>query len=259
MFAMDEIANSSPAKSWPPLGKLLLALSLLIVSLVSTSPAVPLAVVVIGIALLAYSTSFRFPKIIALAILDGVAVVAVGVLIIAAVTDGAPAYVLPLGPWDVAFTDRGIDLAVLVLLRSIAGISVMLFFATSTPISHMAHAMRSVRLPRELAELVILVYRYSFLVLEQSEKMFVAARCRLGTKGLKNSLRTFSMISVGMFTRSVDAAERSQTALHCRNFKGEFPVYRPPARLTAGWALLPVVSFAALYIVNLLLTGKVVI
>lgn len=259
MLTIDEVANASPARRWPPLGKLLLALALLTVSLASSSLLVPLIVLIIGLALLAYSTAFQFPRLIMLAILDGLAVVAAGALIIAIVTPGAPMYVLPLGPWDIALTDAGLDRAVLVLLRSLAGISVMLFFATSTPIPHLAHAMRSLRLPREISELVILVYRYTFLVLEQSERMFIAARCRLGTKGLKNSLRTFSRIAVGMFTRSIDAAERSQTALYCRDFRGDFPSYREPAPLNGVWMLLSLLSFLTLLLADRALSSVVVL
>jgi cobalt/nickel transport system permease protein len=259
MLAIDEVANASPARSWPPLGKLMLALALLIASLASSSLVAPLIVLIIGMALLSYSTAFRFPRIITLAILDGLAVVAVGALIIAVVTPGAPMYSLPLGPWAIVLTDAGVDRAVLVLLRSLAGISVMLFFATSTPIPHLAHAMRSLRLPREVSELVILVYRYTFLVLEQSERMFIAAQCRLGTRGLKNSLRTFSRIAVGMFTHSIDTAERAQTALYCRDFRGDFPSYREPAPLNAIWILVPVSSFLTLFLADRVLLSGVVL
>ena len=119
--------------------------------------------------------------------------------------------------------------------------------------------MRSLRLPREISELVILVYRYTFLVLEQSERMFVAARCRLGNRGLKNSLKTFSRIAVGMFTRSIDAAERSQTALYCRDFRGDFPSYRQPAPLTAAWALLAVLSYLGLFLADRFISSGVLL
>jgi cobalt ECF transporter T component CbiQ len=193
--------------------------------------------------------------VIVLALLDSLLIIVIGAAVIAAVTPGAAAFTLWIGQWGIVFSDRGIAQGVLVLARSVAGVTVMLFFATSTPVPHLAHALRGLRVPREITELIILVYRYSFLVLEQSERMFLAARCRLGFRGLRTSLRTFSQVAVGMFVRSVEVAERSQVSLYCRNFQGDFPTYRPPARATAPWLILPVLAFAALYLLDRLLQG----
>ncbi len=257
MFAIDEIAYASPAKSWPPLGKLLLTLSLLISSLIAGTIIIPLVVLAIGGGMLAYSTRFRFPRVVALALLDGVVVIAVGAAIIALVTGGTPIWQMAWGPLVMAVSAHGLDLAVLVFVRAIAGVTVMLFFATSTPIPHFAHAMRRLRIPVEISELVILVYRYSFLILEESERMYVAATCRLGFVGFRNSLRTTAKLAVGMFIRSIEMAERSQIALCCRNFKGDFPTYRPPARTSMGWVIVSILSFIILFESNLLLTRGV--
>jgi energy-coupling factor transporter transmembrane protein EcfT len=156
-------------------------------------------------------------------------------------------------PYGLVFTDSGISLAVLVFLRAAAGITVMLFFASSTPIPHLALALRQLRVPREMAELVILVYRYSFLVLEQYEKMMLAANCRLGSRGIRTSIRTLSKVAVGVFVRSIGVAERAQISLQCRNFRGDFPAYREPARMSAAWALLPVLAFVSLYSLNIVI------
>jgi len=257
LFAIDEVANASPARRWPPLGKLFLTLALLLASLLSGEVVVPLMVLAIGLGLLFHSTALRLPRVVALALLDGALIIVIGAAVIAAVTPGTPAFTLGIGQWAIVLTDRGIAQGALVLTRSLAGVAVMLFFATSTPIPHLAHALRRLRVPKEITELTILVYRYSFLVLEQSERMFLAARCRLGFKGLRTSLRTFSQVAVGMFTRSVEVAERSQTSLACRNFQGDFPTFREPARVTAAWLAAPAIAFVALVLLDRMLQGVI--
>lgn len=255
MFEIDEVAQASPAKRFPPLGKLLLVLALLAVSLLASTPAVPLIVLGVGLALLFYATSFKLPRVIALAIAEGGLIILLSAAVIAVATSGAPTSFLQLGPWTIGVSGEGLERGGMVALRAFAGISVMLFFATSTPIPHLAHAMRSLRFPKELSELVILVYRYSFLILEQSERMHVAAQCRVGYRGWRNSLRTTGRLAVGMFTSSLDVAERSQVALHCRDFKGDFPSFRKPARVTPAWIAVPILCFASLFTLNLLLQG----
>ncbi len=254
-FAIDEIAYASPAKNWPPLGKFFLALALLIVSLLSSSILIPLVVLIIGFFLLFYSTRLRFPRAIAIALLDAMLIVAIGAVIIAFVTSGETLWSWMLGPIHLEVSKEGMRSALLVFTKAMAGILVMLFFATSTPIPHFAHALRQIRMPAEISELFILVYRYSFLLLEQLEVMYLAATCRLGFKGWKNKLRTTSKLAVGLFIRSLDTAERSQIALNCRSFRGDFPTYRPPARMGALWILIPLLVFASLFLLNVALSS----
>jgi cobalt/nickel transport system permease protein len=66
-------------------------------------------------------------------------------------------------------------------------------------------------------------------------------------------MRTLSQVAVGMFIRSIGVAERSQISLQCRNFRGDFPTFREPARMTAAWVAMPVVAFAMLYTLNLMM------
>ncbi len=254
-FATDELAYASPMRNWPPLGKFLLVLSLLIVSLASSSIIVPATVACVGFALLFYSTRFRFPRVIGLAVVDALLIFLLSSFIIAIVTAGNSVLLLDLYLFKLNFTDAGIQLAVLVFTRALAGVMVMLFFATSTPIPHFALALRQIRVPREITELIILVYRYSFLLLEQLETMYTAAQCREGFRGIRNTLRTTSKLAAGLFILSLEVGDRSQIALYCRNFKGDFPAFRPPARMTVVWALMPFVAFALLYLLNLALTN----
>jgi cobalt ECF transporter T component CbiQ len=255
MFAIDEIAYSSPFRDWSPLGKFVLALSLLVSSLIATSIVIPLIVFLMGFCLLFYSTKMRLPRVIVLALLDGLLIFFVGAVVIAFVTSGETLWSVNLGFAVLNFSRQGVELGMMVLLRAVAGATVMLFFATSTPIPHLANALRQVRIPAEIVELTILIYRYSFLLLEQLDTMYVAAQSRLGFNGYKNKFRTTAKLMVGVFIRSLDVAERSQVALNCRSFLGEFHCYRPPAKLSAKWVFASIIVLESMYIANLLIAN----
>lgn len=255
LMAIDEIAYASPFRDWSPLGKLAISLSMLISSLVATSLAVPSLVLVIGLALLFISTRMRFPRVIAFAILEGLGIFFLGALVIALVTYGDALWSLDLGFIVLNFSRQGVELGTMVFLRATAGVTVMLFFATSTPIPYLANALRQARLPKEIVELTILIYRYSFLLLEQMETMTIAADCRLGFRGYKNKLKTTAKLAVGIFTRSLDVADRSQVALNCRGFRGEFHCYRSPAKITPKWVLAALSFFMLMFIVNVILVN----
>lgn len=254
--SIDEIAFASPMRRWPPLGKLLLSLSLLLASIFASSVVVPLLVLASGVLLLAYSTRFQFPRVVLIAIMDGLAVLAVGAVVIALITPGASLYSMDLLGIKFILSDNGMNLGLLVFVRALAGMSVMLFFATSTPIPHLSEAMEQVRLPQEVSELVVLIYRYSFLLMELLGTMYQAAQCRLGFKGVRNKFRTSGKLAVGLFTRSMEVADRSQVALECRGFRGQFHSFRPPARVTWGWIIVPLLLFSALYVLNFAVFGS---
>jgi cobalt/nickel transport system permease protein len=250
---IDEIAYESRFRNWPPLGKLLITLSFLISSLVSSSLLVPFIVFTIGIVLTLFSTRFRFPKILALGIAESLVIIAISCTVIVLVTGGVTIWQFEMGFISISIGREGLYLGLLIFLKALAGVTIMLFLASSTPVPHLAYAMRQLRMPKELTELVVLVYRYSFLMLEQLEIMYDAAKCRLGFKGLRNKMRTSGRLAVSLFIRSLGIADRAQMAMACRNFSGEFPVYRKPSRLTPVWGLAPLIIFAVLYSMNLMI------
>ena len=246
MFAIDEMAYRSPLRVWPPVGKLLLVLALLLGSLLSPTPLVPLIVLVIGLVLLNRSCGLRLPNIMALACIETMLMLVISVTIIALMMPGQMIWQGSVTGIPLHISREAANLALLLLARASAGFVVLLFFASSTPIPHLFLAMRQIGLPAFLAELVVLVYRYSFMLLEQMQQMATAADCRLGFRGLRQSMRTMGKLTAGLFGRSMDFAERAQAALLCRNFRGEFMPFRQPAKLTPAWVAASVVVFAFL-------------
>lgn len=247
---IDSLAYKSPAVQWPPLGKLLLCLCLLIGSLSSRTIYGPLAVLIAGLFLFCYSVRGKVPAFLVYLIAGVLIFNILGVVIIAVTQQGAQLYGMSFAGLTVSVTQNGIGLAALVLLRSAAGLFVVLFFASSTPVPHIFNALARAGLPDYIAETTVLVYRYSFMVLEQSAQMTNAAACRLGFTGLRTSVKTTGVLAANLFIRSLEFAERSQCALQSRNYRGEFPVFRKPAHLNVQWVGCSLVALAAVYLIG---------
>ncbi|MCX6650347.1 MAG: cobalt ECF transporter T component CbiQ [Methanomassiliicoccales archaeon] len=252
MFELDELAYRSACLKWSPTGKFVFVLTLLISSLLSKSLLVPIVIAVIGIVLLGYSIRFRFPKIIGIILLDAIGMMILGAIIIAAVTPGDTIYNLDLWLFQIDFSNAGIFIATLVTMRALAGMSVMLFFATSTPIPYFADMLVRMKVPKEFAELMTLVYRYSFMLFDELEKMYLAAQCRLGFRGKMNSLRTYAKMLTGMFIRSIETAERQNIGMQCRNYQSSVSMLREPKGITYAWGIVSVIAFLGLFQLNLM-------
>ena len=246
---MDELAYSSRMVNWSPLGKLLFVLVLLIIGLVTKSLVVPLVTFAIGIILMAYSTNMKIPLILALAIGEAIVIMIIGSGMISIMGSAdEPAL------WDANFlwftihmTEVSFNNAWQIFVRAIAGVTLMLAFASSTPIPHLAHAFRSIHCPVEITELIVLIYRYAFLLLERFLTMLDAAQCRLGYNGSMTAMRSYAGAMAGTFIFSMELAEKSEAALACRNYQGYFPIYHPPKSMSIWWIIITVAFGVGLY------------
>lgn len=254
---MDELAYSSRMVGWSPLGKLLLVMALLIVGLITESILVPLITFAIGLFLMAYSTNMKVPFILALAIIEAIAIMVLGSGMISIMGDASqPALWEGKILWfDIHMTVDSFNKAWLIFFRAIAGVTLMLSFASSTPIPHLAQALRSLRCPTEITELIVLIYRYAFLLLEKFLVMLDAAQCRLGYNGSMTAIKSYAGAMTGTFIFSMELADKSEAALACRNYDGVFPVFHPPKKISAKWVVASIGLAVALYLIGLETVG----
>ena len=249
---MDAIAYSSRMLDWSPLGKLFFVLCMLIVGLLTDSILVTLITFTIGIILMGYSTRFRVPLILSLAIGEAILIMILGSGMISIMGDtNQPAL------WDGKFlwftvhmTDASFQKAWVIFFRAIAGVTLMLSFACSTPIPHLAHALRSIKCPPEICELIVLIYRYAFLLLERFLVMLDAAQCRLGYNGAMTAVKSYAGAMTGTFIFSLELAEKSEASLACRNYRGYFPIYRMPRKMGVKWFLITIILTVFLFLVG---------
>ena len=256
---MDALAYSSRMLNWAPLGKLFLVIVVLIANVMTDSVVTALAVLAIGLALMAYSTNMRIPFMLGVAIGEAILIliVACGIISINGDTSQPCIWRADFLWLDLYMTADSFNQAWLVMIRAVAGITVMMAFATSTPIPHLAQALRQIRIPDEICEIVVLIYRYAFLLLERMDTMWSAANSRLGFSGFKRSMKTIASIAVGIFTSSMNMADKAQVSLECRGYRGYFPIWNRPQRAGVGWVAAAVAVFALLYVLGTYTEGVI--
>lgn len=249
---MDALAYGSRMVGWSPLGKLMLVVAVLIANVLTSSVILSLAVLALGIALMAYSTNMRIPLMLGIAIGEAllILIVACGIISINGNHSEPCIWSGELLWMDLYMTADSFNQACLVLIRAVSGITVMMAFATSTPIPHLSQALRQIKVPREVCEIVVLIYRYAFLLLERMGTMWSAAESRLGFSGFMRSMRTIASIAVGIFTSSMNLADKAQICLDCRGYRGYFPIYNRPPKAGAAWVLATVALFAGLVVLG---------
>jgi cobalt/nickel transport system permease protein len=126
-----------------------------------------------------------------------------------------------LGPLGAA--REGIELAAQITLKSNAIVLSFMAVVATMPIATVGYALHRLRVPDKIVHLLLMTYRYIF-VLEQEYLRLVRAACIRGFQPGTNlhTYRTYAYLVGMLFVRAVERAERVQWAMLCRGFKRKF-------------------------------------
>jgi cobalt ECF transporter T component CbiQ len=219
--SVDTVAYKSPMLHWSPLAKLFMILSLLVLDIAAKTIWMSVFTFVLGLTLFLYGSRFRPPVTLMKLFVFAEVLIVISCIIFAVVTPGESIFSLNIGI-TLNFTDNGIDFAFLIYARATAALLLLYSFAVSTPVPHLANALLKLRCPDVFVEMMVLIYRYTFLLMETAERMHLAAECKFGYSSYRKSMSTTARLAVGVFMRSLDTAEKGEVALQCRNYRGEF-------------------------------------
>jgi cobalt/nickel transport system permease protein len=137
-------------------------------------------------------------------------------------------------------TSGGLKQGVELALRILAGMSLLLGFALTTPLPELMRATRFFRCPELLVELTLIMYRYIFLLLDEALRIRTAQRSRLGYSRFRNGIRSSGILGGMLLLRSFDRADRSFAAMRCRGYHGVLARTQPRKLLATDWTVLSV-------------------
>jgi len=115
---------------------------------------------------------------------------------------------------------RGITL----VLRVLAGISLILLLSMSTSADKLFKAAAWFRVPGTFVEIGLLIYRYIFVLGEEFIRLQDAQRTRLARNGWRRGMRAASVLGASIILRSYDRAARVFEAMTVRGYVGR-PTY----------------------------------
>ncbi|RBP41568.1 cobalt ECF transporter T component CbiQ [Garciella nitratireducens] len=119
-------------------------------------------------------------------------------------------------------TKQGIQEAILLLFRSLSCISCTFFLILTTPMNDLVRIFQKHRIPFLVIELMVLMYRFIFILLEEFHNLIIAQDLKLGYINIKSSYRSVSILVVCLFHRVMDRYQCLQYSLEARGFNGKF-------------------------------------
>jgi cobalt/nickel transport system permease protein len=127
----------------------------------------------------------------------------------------------PLGPL-LAYR-AGIVMAAQITLKSNAILLMLIGLVATMPLSALGHALHGLRVPPKIVHLLLMTYRYVFVIDHEYRRLMRAAHIRgFRPKTNLHTYKTYAYIVGMLLVRSSMRAERVYKAMLCRGFKHRF-------------------------------------
>lgn len=110
--------------------------------------------------------------------------------------------------------------------RIIGGVSIVVAFGFATPFAEILAGLSWFKVPKSFVELLMLTYRYIFVLLEDAETIYNAQKNRLGYSGIKKGLSSFGTLTGSLILRAFEHSQKTTLAMVQRGYTGDMPVLR---------------------------------
>lgn len=142
-------------------------------------------------------------------------------------------FAVPVGKWYLTGSREGVVQGVRLTATALASVSCLYFLSLSTPLTDILAVLARCHCPAILVELMLLIYRFIFVLLDIASSISTAQDARLGKKDLKTALRSFGMLGTALFVRAMKKSGVLYDAMEARCYDGRIRVLKedyPPKK-----------------------------
>ncbi|WP_022668359.1 cobalt ECF transporter T component CbiQ [Desulfospira joergensenii] len=120
-------------------------------------------------------------------------------------------------------TKQGFLLCAKISLKSNAIVLTFIALIATMDFSTLGYTLNFFKMPKNLVHLLLLTYRYIFVIENEYRRLIRAAKIRsFQPKTNLHTYQTYAYLVGMLFVRASTRAERVYNAMKCRGFKGEF-------------------------------------
>jgi len=126
-----------------------------------------------------------------------------------------------LGP--VTLHQAGIVFAAKITLKSNAILMILIAFIATMTLATLGHSLGRLKMPEKLVFLLMITYRYVFVIAQEYQKIIKSIKIRGFTpKTTLHTYKTFAYVVGMLLIRASERADRVYNAMRCRGFKGTY-------------------------------------
>lgn len=120
---------------------------------------------------------------------------------------------------------EALPMAYSLFFRALGCLACTFLFSVSVPFNQMLLLLKKCRLPSVLIEITMLMYRFIFILIEETANIYHAQQMRYGFRTLKTSYHSFGLLLKVLFVQSFDRYEKMVVSLEMKYFQGDFPLH----------------------------------
>lgn len=118
------------------------------------------------------------------------------------------------------------------VLTALGGVSCLYFLALSTPFTDILYVLKTARCPGLLIELLLLIYRFIFVLYDMAAALNIAQESRLVTCNFKTRLKGSVSLFETLFIRAIRKSSNLYDAMESRCYDGTLKVLNENKKAT---------------------------
>ncbi|MGI0482950.1 cobalt ECF transporter T component CbiQ [Geminocystis sp. CENA526] len=128
---------------------------------------------------------------------------------------------VPLGNFFIYLSRQGITQAITILARSWCLTSCMYFIVLTVPLGEVIAVLQKCKCPSLLTDLLILMYRFIFLLTATASELITAQKSRFGYINWRRGIYSLSLAIAQLLRQTLENYRQISLGLKSRGFKGE--------------------------------------
>ncbi|MEH2261308.1 cobalt ECF transporter T component CbiQ [Nostoc sp.] len=136
-------------------------------------------------------------------------------------------YGLTFGHFYIYISHNGSIQAWGILTRALASVSCLYFLMLTVPFPEILQTLRYLRFPVLLSDLLLLMYRFIFILLNIASELLTAQNSRGGYRTWRSGMKSLALLIGQLLQRTLQRYSQFSLGLESRGFVSEFRVWHP--------------------------------
>lgn len=226
MISIDKFAYISGLRKTNPMEKFIFSMGVMVISVLTTSMATSLIIVMLmgSITIIKGKVPIKYYGELMLIPLTFLVIGLLTISINVVKSDTSVLFKFTILGVNLGCTKESIQLSLNTFAKAMASVSCLYFLALTTPMFEVLMVLKKFKVPSLFIELMSLIYRFIFTLLDTANTIFISQNCRLGYSNLRGGYNSLGSLIASLFITSYKKSKDVYIAMESRCYNGEIRV-----------------------------------
>lgn len=225
MLLIDKLSYRSKLRYVNASEKLLYAVATLALCVISRSVRTAVPVFAVNMVLTVWKGGIPLSRYMKLLLIPAAfLIVGTAAIVVNVSAVSLDAFAFPAGDFYITGSRAGLWQALEICLTALAAVSCLYFLALNTVMTDILGALRKLKAPALLIELMLLIYRFIFVLSETASAIRVSQNSRLGNRNIRTGIRSFGAMGTALFILALKRSNALYDAMESRCYDGTIRV-----------------------------------